>query len=456
MVSYNTVIVGAGPAGLFCAYELAKNSMANVLLLDMGQEFDGRNCEVLNSGTCIQCETCGILSGIGGSAFSFPGKLSVFPAGSKLTGILGNVDECRSVYDYVISIFKQYGLTFCEQIDDKKAIDELRLAATELSVIFKYYKSRLFGRTDFKTFIDSFIYYCKNSITVWSKSKLCKITHLSDGTFKLSVRQGSNDLSLNTKNLVIASGEIGARWWKNNATELEVATNKSSVDIGLRLEFPSTLLNKVWKAHKDFKLIFNAPDGSEIRTYCAINSGKTVICNYGDYKVLDGIADDSGLSNTGSMTIFNRIMHSERACMIEYAFSILQRQKDKNSGIPIHQKLRDLPCKTRDYGLPEFKPSLLFALPGYMSEVIPKEILFNLMYAIERIDCLVPGVADSKNIAYFPLMDKLWGECQIDKNMESNINNLYVIGDTSGHIRGIMQAAVTGVLCARGIVIKTK
>lgn len=446
---YDTIIIGAGPAGLFCAYELKNKGYKDVLVFDMGDDFDDKKCSHIDRGFCEDCNTCSMLSGAGGAAFFNPGKLSLYPAGSNLVELLGDEERCKKLYDNVSKIFLEFGLRL-KSDDVIGAFSDLGSGTLSKDIEFKYYTSYPIDKKTFNSFFKSFHNNILADINIEYGCRVEEIERNFNGSYTvIAKRKNKETIEIVSQNVVVAIGEIGARWWKAVQKKLEIAHEKSSVDIGIRIELPSSFLENTWKTHKDAKLIFPASDGSELRTYCTIKNGKTVICNLGDYKLLDGIEFEN--SDVGGMTIFNRIFCDDHECMIEYVFSLLEKMKTK-TGNPIYSIMGQfLQTAERDIQSTPLVKTLKHSVAHDIDTILPKSISDNLKYAIVKLEAIIPGISDANNIIYYPLVDKLWNPSEISNTMETNIKGIYVCGDACGHLRGIMQACVTGLLCAEGI-----
>jgi len=443
---YDYIIIGAGPAGLFFAYKLAlKEKNKSILLVDKGQEYRNRICPILHGKNICNCTKCSIISGIGGSAFYIPAKLSNYPAGSKLIDFFSSENDCRNTYLDVLNIFKKLGLNALNKTDI--ALDDKYQAiinsAQDLNIFLKYYFSQEFTKDNFSEFMAEMLWELDNlGVEIKANTEITNIKK-NEQIFCLIDNMGG---FYECNKLIIATGESGAFWLHKITKQFDINKKISSIDIGIRIEFAKEIIDNLYSYHKDPKFIFAAPDGSELRTYCTLSNARVVICKNDDFRVVDGISCNYD-NGKGAMTLFNRIIPSSE--IIEYAKEISDNVKticnSKIAYSTMGELLSNNVCKTN------IIPSLNYTKAVKLNEIIPYSILNNLKYGIIELSKIIKGLDDPQNIIYYPAIDKLWNELILKPNFETSVSNLYVIGDSSGIARGIFQSALMGYICAQRI-----
>ena len=265
--------------------------------------------------------------------------------------------------------------------------------------------------------------------------------------------KNGQSLLFEADNVVIAVGEYGFRWWYNMSNKLGVEKTPANVDIGVRIECPSGLMDNIWLFHKDIKAKITAPDGSEVRTYCVLKNGQSIYCNHQDFAVIDGISDAN--SSIAGITIFNRIapsvIKSDKTIpfAIDYLVSLHNKHKE-----PIYTDMGNFLDGKKCEDTKQIKPSLLSLEYSDNNDYLPNFIRRNIAYGIRSFTKIIPGLSNPSNVVLIPVVDNFWDKINVSKNMESSLEGLYVIGDATGIMRGIMQACVSGILCAEGITQK--
>lgn len=448
LMKYDVLIVGAGPSGLFCAYELNQKTNLRIAVLDAGKFYAQKNCPLSAGRECANCEPCATLTGEGGAAFFHAGKLSFYPAGSGLRGILETESACTEMYDRVQSIFEGHGVPLKDQDQSTSRYDEL---CENNGMDIKYYRSVPIERKTFAQFMVRFGKELRQRTDLFFETTVRSIERIA--TWQVTAVRDGHTLRLEADKLVIATGEYGFRWWKDAVKSLGVCHEAQQVDIGVRIECPSAAVEEIWRYYKDAKIKAAAPDGSELRTYCVLRNGRSVYCNYGDLKVLDGISDPE--SGTAGITIFNRLgkerLNGEDPT--EFAIALLER---------FYRLHKEPVCVGMADFLGKDPVSHRFActLPNlerlrYAGE-LPAFIHENLVFGIQKFSELIPGLDNGENCVLMPVIDNLWSRLALSRGMESSRKGLYVTGDATGRMRGIMQACVTGLLCADRIASEAK
>lgn len=453
MENYDIVIVGAGPAGLFAANQLS--SKKKVLLIDAGADLSEKECKIETIGKCRYCRpTCHIIGGFGGAQFFEGTKLSVYPAGSGLVNFVNDVDEVKKLYNIVDEILENHGKNprpNPSEEDIRKLKDNFATQGIEM----KYYNAQKVS----KHTMNKIAFSLKNEllskgVEIKLKEQILDITKTTDGTFILE----TNENKYETKNVLFAVGRIGSRQLTKFADKLGIKyeDEEQEMEIGVRIEMPYSVFNRVNNIHNDLKLKMKLDDGGELRTFCQDYKGYITKCVYnmnGDRLVssLDGHiigTDEEGgnLSDVVNLAVHHRYKVS---FPIEQIYDIIDKISINKR--PIVQSMKNFMNNTSDPNKFKTKFSMPDVVEANINDYMPEKTLTVLKDFIKKIDNVLPGFADDENTVYAPSFEMGWKKFIINKNFETNINGIYIIGDATGHFRGAMQAMASGILCANAM-----
>lgn len=452
-MNYDVIIVGAGPAGLFAAKQLYPEK--KVLLLDAGVDLKEKECKVETTGKCKYCKpTCHIIGGFGGAQFFEGTKLSVYPAGSGLLNFLDENMDINDLYTTVDKILESHGKSprpNPREEDIKRLKDEFKTQGIDM----KYYNSQKVSKNAMNNIAlsikDELI---ANGVEIRLKEQVQDITQNEDGTYTLE----TNGNSYNASNVLFAVGRIGSRQLTKFADKLGInyEDEEQEMEIGVRIEMPYQVFDKVNNIHNDLKLKMKLDDGSELRTFCQDYKGFITKCVYnmtGDRLVssLDGHIigtdeDGGNLSDVVNLAVHHRYKVN---FPIEQIYDIIDKISINKR--PIVQSMKNFMNNKDGENVYNTKFSMPDVIEANINEYMPKKTLIALKDFILKIDKVLPGFADEENTIYAPSFEMGWKKFILDENFQTNIDNIYIIGDATGHFRGSMQAMASGILCADAI-----
>ena len=453
MTNYDIVIVGAGPAGLFAANQLSPKK--KVLLIDAGADLSEKECKVETTGKCRYCRpTCHIIGGFGGAQFFEGTKLSVYPAGSGLVNFVKDVDEVKKLYNTVDEILESHGKN-PRPDPSEDDVTKLKEDFATQGIEMKYYNAQKVS----KCTMNKIAFGLKNEllskgVEIKLKEQIKNIIKKIDGTFILE----TNENKYETKNILFAVGRIGSRQLTKFADKLgiEYEDEEQEMEIGVRIEMPYSVFNRVNNIHNDLKLKMKLDDGGELRTFCQDYKGYITKCVYnmnGDRLVssLDGHiigTDEEGgnLSDVVNLAVHHRYKVS---FPIEQIYDIIDKISVNKR--PIVQSMKNFMNNTSDANEFKTKFSMPDVVEANINDYMPEKTLTVLKDFIRKINNVLPGFADDGNTVYAPSFEMGWKKFILNKNFETNIDGIYIIGDATGHFRGAMQAMASGILCADAI-----
>jgi uncharacterized FAD-dependent dehydrogenase len=464
---YDIVVVGAGPAGLFAAYELAnlKNSEngkdLKVLLVDKGLRPLKRTCPLLTpKEKCTFCDPCNITYGIGGAGTYSSGIINLRPdIGGELHEILRSWDKAQELVDYVDEVLVKFGAPkerFFEPNMEK--VKDIQRKAAKVGAEFIPIRQRHIGTDKTPLVIENILNYIeKSGVKVEELTNVLEIQKKGDH-FLLKTNRKEE---IETKTLLVAPGRAGARWFLEQARNLGVDMVPGPLDIGVRVEVESFVMEELTSAVWDPKVVlYTKKYDDKVRTFCVNPRGYIMKEVYDDGTIgVNGQTFADRKSNNTNFAFLTTIKLSDPLeDTIEYGKSIARLMTRLGGEKPIIQRLIDFEKGRRStwerINRSTVRPTLRDVTPGDISMGLPYRVVSNLIEGLERLDNIAPGLYSSNTLLYAPEIKYYSMKAVVDSNMETVVDNLFVAGDGVGLSRGINIAAATGILAARGITRK--
>ena len=462
---YDVIIVGAGPAGLFAAYELVtKNSNMKVLLIDQGKLAENRVCSMNKYGTkCLNCKPCQILSGYGGAGTFSDGKLNYVPklGKSDLYKYMSS-DEADKLLIDTESIFNQFGMdsdVYPSNMDEALKIKkEVAKQGAKLLVI----KQKHLGSDKLPGYITAFTDYLKEKgVKLLESTEVLDIINEKD-KIVVNARKNKKLVNYEGKYVIVAPGRTGAKWIQELADKYKIPYLSQSIEIGVRVEVRRELLEDLCSVIYDPSIFIKTKTyGDEIRTFCTNPGGFVTKENYYGYICVNGHALKNIKSNNSNFAFISKVNLTEPVTNTrEYGESIARIANVLGDSKPIIQTLGDLKKfrRTRESRLDKLfiTPTLKDCVPGDLALVMPHRIITNILDGLEALDKIIPGVNNDETLLYGPEIKFFSNEIETDNNFKAKDMNMYFIGDGSGKAGNIVIAAATGLVASRDILEKIK
>lgn len=465
---YDTIIVGAGPAGIFSAYELFKeNPKANILLIEQGKDIDKRSCPMLVKDiSCINCKPhCSIMTGWGGAGAYSDGKLTLTADyGGWLDEYLGGKKNVMEYIRYVDDIYLQFGgpeKTY-GSYDENVAEIERMAATADLKLIPA--EIRHLGTENNFEILSKMRAYLDDKITFLSLTQVSSIiteaAPSGEATSVKGIELASGEV-LTADYVIVAPGRVGSQWFRSECARLGLELSNNQVDIGVRVEVPATSMEHITKHIYESKLVYYGKKFDDpIRTFCMNPYGEVVVENTDGIMTVNGHSYASKRSNNTNFALLVSNNFTEPFKEPIAYGKYIATLANMLGGTVIVQRLGDLKRGRRstkqrmDRGL--VQPTLTSATPGDLSLVLPYRQLTNIIEMLDALDKVAPGVGSEHTLLYGVEVKFYSSRPQLSTTLETNITNLFAIGDGAGVTRGLAQAGVSGVVVAREIANRMK
>lgn len=465
-MKYDVVIIGAGPAGLFSAYELIENNKdLKIAVLDKGSIVKNRICPMNKFGVpCKNCNPCNILAGYGGAGTFSDGKLNFIPTLGKsdLTKYMSE-SEANKLIDETESIFNKFNMDAEIYPSNKKEAEEIKkkiaIAGAKLLVI----KQKHLGSDHLPEYIEGICEYLeKKGVSLFDRADVIDIQTIKEDEHRIIYNSLKKEEELITKNVIVAPGRTGAKWVQELADKYKISYLSQSIEIGVRVEVRKDIMESITNVIYDPTIFIKTNTyGDEIRTFCTNPGGFVAKENYYGFICVNGHALKDVKSNNTNFAFISKVNLTEPVTNTRlYGESIARIANVLGDGKPIIQTIKDLKNGRRsewhriNKGFVE--PTLKDCVAGDLALVLPHRIILNILEGLEVLDKIIPGVANDDTLLYGPEIKFFSNEIETDNNFKLKDNNIYFIGDGAGKAGNIVTAAATGLVAARDILKNIK
>jgi len=455
---FDVVIVGAGPAGLFAAYELIENNKdLKIALLDKGKFVKNRVCPMKKTGKCVNCNPCAILSGYGGAGTFSDGKLNFIPKlGKSDLFKYMSISDAYKIIDDTEIIFNKFGMDsdiYPKNMDEAQKIQEkIAKEGANLLII----KQKHLGSDKLPEYINNFTAYLENKgVCVLENADVIDI----DGkdTYTITYNEGKNKKEIKANYVIVAPGRTGAKWIQELADKYQIPYESQSIEIGVRVEVRKEILKDICSTIYDPTIFIKTNTyNDQIRTFCTNPEGFVAKENYYGYICVNGHALKDIKSNNSNFAFISRINLTHPSTNTrEYGESIAKIANTLGNGKPIVQSLKDLKMGRRStldrINKGFIEPTLKDVVAGDLALVLPHRIIKNILEGLETLDKIIPGVNNGETLLYGPEIKFFSNEITTDNNMKLENHNIYFVGDGAGKAGNIVAAAATGLIASRDI-----
>ncbi len=453
-MDFDVIIIGAGPGGIFSAYELTRLSPERkIAVFEAGHALDKRRCPIDGDKvkSCVGCKSCSIMSGFGGAgAFSdgkynitndFGGTLYEYIGKKKALDLMHYVDEINMRYGGEgTKLYSTAGTKFkkvCIQNDLHLLDASVRHLGTDINyVVLENLYAELKDKAQF--FFDTPV----------------ETVEVIDGGYRVNGKDGS----YTCKDCIVSVGRSGSKWMEQVCKDLKIGTKSNRVDLGVRVELPAEVFSHLTDELYESKIVYRTEKyGDKVRTFCMNPKGAVVSENTNGIVTVNGHSYEDPArqtENTNFALLVAKHFSEPFKDSNGYGESIARLSNMLGGGV-IVQRFGDLirgrrstPSRIEE----AFITPTLKATPGDLSLVLPKRILDGIIEMIYALDKVAPGTANDDTLLYGVEVKFYNMEVEVNEQLQTCYEGLYVIGDGSGITHSLSHASASGVHVARNIV----
>ena len=468
-MKYDIVIVGAGPAGIFTALELVrKGFLGKIAIIEKGQAIEKRHCPKSVTKKCVNCKPyCHITTGFSGAGAFSDGKLSLsYEVGGELPDLIG-AEEAQALIGYADGIYLEFGAdSKIEGAEVNDQIKEIRKRAIQAGLKLIDCPIRHLGTEKAQEIYGAI----QNELTQKGVEILfgmsCEELLLENSRCRgVFVRPANGERAsgheIEAKRVVIATGRRGADWLERKCQEHGIAHQPGTVDIGVRVEVRNEVMEHVNNVLYESKLVgYPKPFKNKVRTFCQNPGGFVSQENYdNDLAVVNGHSYKEMKSGNTNLAILcsHNFSHPFNQ-PIAYAQKIGELTNMLGSGRILVQRYGDILDGKRTWqdelSKSNVQPTLPDAVAGDITAAMPYRAMLNIINFIQAVDHVVPGFASVETLLYSPELKFYSNRVKMNARLDTDIEGLHCLGDSSGWTRGLMMASIMGVLMGRKIAEK--
>ena len=454
-MDYDVLIVGAGPGGIYTAYELTRKAEKplKVGVYELGNPLNKRKCPIDGEKikSCVRCKTCSIMSGFGGAgAFSdgkynitndFGGSLHDHVGKQRALELMRYVDEINMAHGGEGTRLYSTGNTAIKQMCLRNGLHLLDAQVRHLGTDINY------------VVLENLYAELKNRVNFFFDTPVKAVTRQEEG-YAVTLENGE---TVTARECVISVGRSGSKWMEGICRDMGIPTKSNRVDIGVRVELPASIFSHLTDELYESKIVYRTEKFEDlVRTFCMNPHGAVVSENTNGIVTVNGHSYEDPArhtDNTNFALLVSKTFSEPFKDSNGYGESIARLSNMLGGGV-IVQRFGDLIRGRRSTPgriAGSFVTPTLSATPGDLSLVIPKRILDGIVEMIYALDKIAPGTANDDTLLYGVEVKFYNMEVELDENLETAYEGLYIIGDGSGVTHSLSHASASGVHVARHI-----
>lgn len=465
-MQYDVIIVGAGPSGIFTAYQLVKdNPNLKILMIEKGKSIEKRICPKRELNRCIHCApSCRVTTGFSGAGAFSDGKLSLSPdVGGILPELIGH-EQAEILIKEADDIYLGFGAdTNVHGAQENDAIRDIRRKAIQNDLKLIECPIRHLGTEEgYRIYSDLQQHLADQGVEMLFDTMVIDLV-IEDGAAKGVVakkasREDDPGKEILARNIALAVGREGSEWLQKICRKYNINTSVGTVDIGVRVEVRDEVMKELNENLYESKLVYYTPTfDDKVRVFCSNPSGEVATEYYDRHlAVVNGHAYKSPelkTKNTNFALLVSKNFTEPFRSPIEYGKHIAMLGNMLSGNRIIVQRYGDFKRGRRTTEERLYRnnitPTLKDAVPGDLSLVLPYRIMKDLEEMIEALNGVVPGLASDELLLYGVEVKFYSNKLLVDKEFSTNIGNLYALGDGAGITRGLMQSSAMGLMMGK-------
>ena len=453
--SFDVIIVGGGPAGLFAAHHLSEHSALRILLIEKGKPSLKRQCPIGDRG-CIHCRPCNILCGIGGAGLFSDGKLNFIHKLGKtdLTQFLDTEAACRLIEE-TEAVFNRFGMDGQVFPTDQDTARSIRKEARKHGIELLLIRQKHLGSDNLPGLIAAMAGHIERQGVTFHHSETVKDVTVADGRVTGVVTDRGEYAA---SSVILAPGRAGAEWVAGVAGRNGIGVSQRGIEVGVRVEVHNEIMQDLCAVIYDPTFFIRTTKyDDQTRTFCTNYGGFVALENYQEFVCVNGHAlMDRKSANTNFAFLSKVVLTDPVEDNQAYGESIGKLATLIGGGKPILQRYGDLKRGRRStwnrIRNSTIEPTLKNVVCGDIAMALPERILTNLVDGLEQLNLVVPGVANDETLLYAPEIKFFATQVETGPHLETAIQGLFVAGDGPGVAGNIVSAAATALISAKEIV----
>ena len=456
--TYDVIIVGGGPAGLFAAYYLSEHADLDVLLIEKGKGISRRKCPIKEDQACVKCKPCNILCGVGGAGLFSDGKLNYIHKLGKtdLTQFMPQ-HSAEELIDETEKIFNRFGMDGPVYPTDMAAARDIRKQAKRYGIDLMIIKQKHLGSDCLPNHIEGLAREIKSKGIVMHTSEEVKDVVVKNGAVAGII---TNRKRYKARNVILAPGRVGAEWVGSLAMKHGIGLAQRGIEVGVRVEVHNDIMRDLCDIIYDPTFFIQTGKyDDETRTFCTNAGGYVAQENYADFVCVNGHAYLNQKSSNTNFAFLSKVVLTEPVTDNQaYGEAIGSLATLIGGGRPILQRFGDLKRGRRStwnrVRKGYIEPTLNNVVCGDIAMALPERILTNIIEGLDKLNFVVPGVSNDETLLYTPEIKFFATQVETDNHLETRIKGMFVAGDGPGVAGNIVSASATGLIPAKAILAR--